>query len=51
MKADFDDLESLKTAFKGADAVFAVTGEAIDCTVPEGQGRTQEISVVGKGRA
>ena len=30
VKADFDDLESVKAAFKGADAVFGVTGERLD---------------------
>ena len=31
VKADFDDLESLKAAFEGCDAVFAVTDFWVAC--------------------
>lgn len=32
VKADFDDQESLRAAFDGADAVFGVTGMLLGCS-------------------
>ena len=48
VKADFDDLESLKAAFTGADAVFAVTGEAIDRREPDAAISYQLLAGAGK---